>query len=201
MSFAGICSFIDCLSSVEKDMNVRMLILFDNEECGSLSSAGAESTLVSNTIQRIVSEYGNSVDNSLLARSFLISADMAHSVHPNYSDKHDECHRPKMHKGLVIKYNSNQRYATNSHSAALIKQLAKKAGVTTQDFMVRNDSPCGTTIGPILSAQLGILAADVGAPQLSMHSIREMAGTEDLEKSIKLFRTFFENGCPTVDRL
>lgn len=96
-----------------------------------------------------------------------------------------------MHKGLVIKHSSNQRYTTNARSAAVIKALAKHRNVPLQEFMVRNDSPCGTTIGPIVAAQLGLQAVDVGVAQLSMHSIREMAGAEDLDNSIRLFTGFY----------
>lgn len=108
-----------------------------------------------------------------------------------------------MHKGIVLKYNSNQRYTTNSRSAAYIKTLATKHSIPIQEFMVRNDSPCGSTIGPIVSAQLGLQAVDVGAPQLSMHSIREMAGVEDVENSIRLFRAFYESspGISTIRTL
>lgn len=126
--------------------------------------------------------------HQMIAKSMLVSADMAHAVHPNYSDKHDECHRPEMHGGVVIKYNSNQRYATSSRTAAIIKSLAKRNSIPIQEFMVRNDSPCGSTIGPIVSARLGIMTIDVGLPQLSMHSIREMAGTKDVDLGIRLLK-------------
>ena len=91
-----------------------------------------------------------------LSKSFFISADMAHSIHPNYSDKHEENHRPIINKGLVLKENANQRYATTSQTITVVRELAKIAQVTLQDFVVRNDSPCGSTIGPMLSAKLGI---------------------------------------------
>ena len=126
--------------------------------------------------------------HEMLANSMLVSADMAHAVHPNYSDKHDECHRPEMHAGIVIKYNSNQRYATSSRSAAIIKAIAHTHSIPVQEFMVRNDSPCGSTIGPIVSAKLGVMTIDVGLPQLSMHSIREMAGTRDVDLGVRLLK-------------
>lgn len=103
-----------------------------------------------------------------------------------------------MHEGIVIKYNSNQRYATSSKSAAFLKMIAKKAGVPYQEFMVRNDSPCGSTIGPIVSAQMGLQTVDVGAPQLSMHSIREMAGVGDVDNCINLFVEFYQGDGPNV---
>jgi aspartyl aminopeptidase len=130
--------------------------------------------------------------HELLARSFVISADMAHAVHPNYSDNHDECHRPQINQGVVIKYNSNLRYSTTSRSSAVIKILGANVGVPIQEFMVRNDSPCGTTIGPIVSARLGLQAVDIGLAQLGMHSIRETAGVADIEHGIKLLKGFFE---------
>lgn len=190
-----------------------MIVLYDNEEVGSLSANGAESTLISSCVTSIMKSFSASNEmGTLLSRSFLVSADMAHAVHPNYPynrlcsrstndriifwlyrEKHDECHRPMMQKGIVIKYNSNQRYTSNSRSAAFIKSLAMGANIPFQEFMVRNDSPCGSTIGPIVSAQLGIQAVDVGAPQLSMHSIREMAGTADVDNSIRLFVEVFQS--------
>ena len=218
MSFCGLKAMIDCASSIEKDLNIRMLALFDNEEVGSESAAGAESTLVGSTITRVLGAFNADVNiTDYYITSFLDSIGCCISkkfpsqcrygtcsssqlfVHHlailanTHRDKHDECHRPAMHKGIVLKYNSNQRYCTNSRSAAFIKQLAAKAGIPLQEFMVRNDSPCGSTIGPILSAQLGLQAVDVGAPQLSMHSIREMAGVEDIANSINLFSAFYEN--------
>jgi aspartyl aminopeptidase len=113
---------------------------------------------------------------------------MAHSIHPNYSEKHEDNHRPLMNKGLVLKENANQRYATTSQTITITRELAKIAQVPLQDFVVRNDSPCGSTIGPMLSAKLGIKTIDVGNPQLSMHSIREQCGADDSEHAIKLFK-------------
>lgn len=127
-----------------------------------------------------------------LIKSFLISADMAHSVHPNYSAKYESHHRPEMNKGTVIKINANARYATNSPGIVLIQECARHAGVPLQLFVVRNDSSCGSTIGPMLSAQMGMRTLDLGNAQLSMHSIRETGGVKDVENAVRLFKSFYE---------
>lgn len=171
-----------------------MAILFDHEEVGSQSAHGADSNIVHVIMRRLIHALASGQSDALarmISRSLLVSADMAHAVHPNYGEKHEECHRPRMHKGLVIKHNSNQRYATTARTAAIVKALARREKIPVQEFMVRNDSPCGSTIGPILSAKLGIPAVDVGVAQLSMHSIREMAGTEDVDNSVALFTALF----------
>ena len=107
-----------------------------------------------------------------LRKSLVVSADMAHAVHPNYAGKHDATMAPKINGGLVIKYNANQRYATTAISATLFREVAKRAGLPVQEFTVRSDSGCGSTIGPIIATLSGILTVDVGTPQFSMHSIR-----------------------------
>jgi aspartyl aminopeptidase len=107
-----------------------------------------------------------------MQRSYLISADMAHGIHPNYSDKHQANHQVEVNKGVVIKTNFNQRYITDLVSTSIMRILAEKANVPIQDFIVKNDSPCGSTIGPILSSGTGMKAIDIGVPMLGMHSIR-----------------------------
>ena len=124
------------------------------------------------------------------ARSFFISADMAHAVHPNYADKHESKHAPAINAGIVIKHNCNLRYATSSLSAALLRALAAKHNIPVQDFVVRQDSPCGSTIGPMVSAK-GVRVVDVGSPQLSMHSIREMCGVNDVDYAVSLFMAYY----------
>ncbi|CAC9510209.1 aspartyl aminopeptidase [Leishmania donovani] len=177
--------------SLENDTMMRMVCLFDHEECGSSSSQGAAGSLVPDVIEHIVSN--KTLRATLVANSFLLSVDGAHGCHPNYADKHENAHRPALHGGPVIKYNANVRYATNGLTAAVVKDMAKKADIPIQEFVVRNDSPCGSTIGPILSSLSGIKTADIGNPMISMHSIREMCGTVDVYYLTKLIESFFVN--------
>ena len=116
---------------------------------------------------------------------------MAHSVNPNYTAMYETDHKPEMNKGTVVKINANARYATNSPGIVLVEESARRAKVPLQLFVVRNDSSCGSTIGPMLSAALGVRTLDLGNPQLSMHSIRETGGIYDVDHAIKLFKSFF----------
>lgn len=117
--------------------------------------------------------------NRTIQKSFLISADMAHAVHPNYSDKHHPTHLAEINKGIVLKINHNQKYATDIVSGSLLKIVASKRSVPIQEFVVKNDSPCGSTIGPIIASKTGIKTCDLGAPMWGMHSIRETCGILD----------------------
>ncbi|KYQ93739.1 aspartyl aminopeptidase [Tieghemostelium lacteum] len=204
MSFCAIKGLIDATNNAEalaQEENVIATILFDHEEVGSSSPQGACSPLTVDTINRVNQSFLQSSDRQrditsvvdLSTRnSFLISADMAHAVHPNYSANHDPNHRPAMNKGPVIKYNANLRYATNNATSFVILEICKNNGIPVQEFLVKNDSPCGSTIGPIISGGYGIRTVDLGNPQLSMHSIRETTGTADITHGKNLIQKFFE---------
>ena len=196
------CSLQALISSLEDELeeetNIRMIALYDNEEVGSESAQGAGSMLTENIMRRICIDLNSSFEQSI-ANSFLISADQAHAVHPNYAQKHEKNHCPALHGGPVIKFNAGQRYATTAVTASLLRIIASNCNIPLQDVVVRNDSTCGSTIGPIISAKLGIRTLDIGGPQLAMHSIREMCCTSSVEQCLVLFKEFFQK-FPEVDR-
>lgn len=154
-----------------------LFIATDHEEVGSASACGAQGPFLKSVLERITNNAEQLTQ--IISRSSMISCDNAHGIHPNYADKHDQNHGPILNKGIVIKINNNQRYATNSISSAKFKQVCEKAGVPSQTFVVRSDMGCGSTIGPITASELGIETLDIGAPQWAMHSIRETAGVKD----------------------
>jgi aspartyl aminopeptidase len=222
MSFCAVRGLIASLEgskSFESDPSVRLIALFDHEEIGSRTAQGADSNLLPSILRRLSTVEISSdtpkdgtAFEEMLEKSFLVSADMAHSVHPNYGAKHEALHRPEMNRGVVIKVNANARYATNAPGIVLLQEAARRArpaatyaclaaddkggareGVPLQLFVVRNDSSCGSTIGPMLSAKLGVRTIDVGSPQLSMHSIRETGGAYDVEHAVNLFESLFEH--------
>jgi len=182
--------------------SVAFVALFDHEEVGSLSATGAQGPLLRDALLRVPAALNVSLDETpssfdvaaaaFRARSFLISADMAHAQHPNYADRHDPEHAPKLGRGLVIKHNANQRYATNDLGATFLRRCAERANLAPpQEFAVKADCGCGSTIGPISAANLGVRTLDVGAPQLSMHSIREIMHVDDLHHTMSLFQAAF----------
>ncbi|SMN18111.1 similar to Saccharomyces cerevisiae YHR113W APE4 Cytoplasmic aspartyl aminopeptidase that may also function in the vacuole [Maudiozyma saulgeensis] len=188
---------------IEKEKGIRLFGSFDHEEIGSSSAQGADSNFLPNIMERLCSLKADNTDiespltKSLIlessAKSFFLSSDVAHAVHPNYATKHESKHKPIIGSGPVLKINANQRYMTNSPGIVLIKKMADTAKVPLQLFVAANDSPCGSTIGPILASKTGIRTLDLGNPILSMHSIRETGGAADLGYQIKLFQEFFKS--------
>mmetsp|Transcript_10406 Transcript_10406/g.11855 ORF Transcript_10406/g.11855 Transcript_10406/m.11855 type:complete len:476 (+) Transcript_10406:80-1507(+) len=189
--FCGIKALVEADETLQDDDMVRIVGLFDHEEVGSESAQGAGGTLITDIVDRFHAE-APQTRAAAVSNSFLFSVDCAHAAHPNYMDKHEDNHRPHLHLGPAIKYNANTRYATNGMTAAVVRALGAESGVPLQPFCVKNDSPCGTTIGPILSTLSGIAAVDIGAPMWSMHSVRETCGTVDLFYLTKLLRAFFD---------
>ena len=183
----------------QKDINI--IAMFDHEEVGSSSFVGADSEYLRSLMTRIT--IGLKIQNEetfqrMLRRSFLLSCDMAHGVHPNFSGIHQSSHKPVINKGVVLKRNCNLRYTTDSVSGAIVRVLSEKFDVPLEDFIVRNDSRCGSTIGPMMSGQLGCLAADIGGSQLGMHSISETAGVLDFCYYLRLMRGFFDENMEDV---
>lgn len=160
---------------------IAVIVLNDHEEVGSESTTGAAGPFLEHTLEQHVASRGGVRGDLLraLASSSCVSADNAHAVHPNYSDRHDPDHGPIVNAGPVIKLNSNLRYATSSKTAAMFRRACEAAGVPHQLFVSRNNVSCGTTIGPVTATRLGIDTVDVGIPQLSMHSARELCGVSD----------------------
>jgi aspartyl aminopeptidase len=173
----------------------RVVVLYDHEEVGSRSAQGAGGTFLVDALERIEKGFKGGAPQGLqraLALSQLVSADMAHAVHPNYADKHESGHRPVIGRGPVIKVNANQSYATDSSSSGFFAAICGEREIEPQYFVTRSDLACGSTIGPITAARLGVRAVDVGNPMLSMHSCREMAGAADVAPMIGVLSGFFE---------
>ncbi|WP_174256940.1 M18 family aminopeptidase [Myxococcus xanthus] len=182
------------LSSSESREATSGVILFDHEEVGSRSAQGAASPFLRTLLERLTLAHSDGKPDAFhraIAHSFLVSADMAHAIHPNYPSLHEPKHQPHMGAGPVIKSNVNQSYATDGESWAFFTALCREAGVTPQHFVTRTDLGCGSTIGPISAGQLGIRTVDVGNPMLSMHSIREMACATDVAQMVAVLSRLF----------
>ncbi len=182
---------LTALTASESDVEVtRGIVLYDHEEVGSRSAQGAASDFLRSCLQRLSGDSAEDYHRAV-AKSFLISADMAHAIHPNYTDRHEPKHQPLLGAGPVVKINVNQSYATDGESWASFERWAREAHMSTQHFVVRSDFACGRTIGPITAAELGIRTVDVGNPMLSMHSCREVAAAADVPKMIEIMKRFF----------
>jgi aspartyl aminopeptidase len=158
-----------------------MVALFDHEEVGSESAAGAGGSFVQDVITRLAHNLDVDAEGQrcALANSFFISADMAHAWHPNFPAAYEPCHRVLVNGGPVIKTNANQRYSTGADTAARFTRYCEQAGIPVQNYSHRTDLGCGSTIGPIVASRLGIPSVDVGNPMWAMHSVRESAGVLD----------------------
>jgi aspartyl aminopeptidase len=189
---------ISCWAAVSALLNAdadlpMMIALFDHEEVGSQSSQGAGGPMLEHVLERLSVAAGSSRSDYLasLQKSHCVSADNAHAVHPNYVDRHEMNNAPFVNEGVVVKTNVSQRYATSPRSIVPIVRAASTAGVNLQTFSSRNNIACGSTIGPITATRIGIETVDIGVPQLSMHSIREMCGTKDPIDLIALLNAYF----------
>ena len=187
--YTGLMALIDDDTPPGTEKHNKLLICNDHEEVGSMSAAGAQGPFLKSVLERLCSS--DEVFTRMIAQSTMISADNAHGVHPNYADKHDKNHGPIMNDGPVIKVNANQRYATSSETGALFKHLCELADVPVQSFVVRSDMACGSTIGPITAAELGVKTVDVGVPSFAMHSVRELAGRWDAFYLYRALKVFF----------
>lgn len=178
----------------QKEKYISVYALFDNEEVGSATSQGAGSTFLANTLERLARSLGYSYDETMamIARSFMISADNAHSVHPNHPEYADPVNRPVINGGIVIKYSAAQKYATNAFSAAYFKKLCKSHDIPTQTFTNHSDNPGGSTLGNISNTVIAMPTVDIGLPQLAMHSSYETAGVKDTAYLVDAVTKFYE---------
>ena len=172
---------LESLLAASGDTNC-LLVCSDHEEVGSSTAAGAAGPFLESVLRRLNEKLQGSSNETWvrqLSSSMLVSVDNAHGIHPNFADKHDGKHGPQLNAGPVLKFNANQRYATNSDSSARFRQLCREVNVPLQAFVVRSDMGCGSTLGPLVATELGITTVDIGVPTFAMHSIRELAGSRD----------------------
>ena len=194
ISSARLDNLLSCFTGMKAlleagDQVTTMLICNDHEEVGSTSACGANGPMLKSLIERL---YPDAEDRArAISQSLLVSADNAHGIHPNYSDKHDGNHGPILNNGPVIKTNANQRYATNGITSSIFRHLCEQQNIPVQSFVSRTDLGCGSTIGPITSASIGVQTLDVGVPTFAMHSIRELAGTEDAYNLYRALTGFY----------
>lgn len=196
------CAYFSSLAMAEvrSDQNINICVAFDNEEVGSGTKQGADSTFLEDVIVRIGESLAFSKERmqQLIAEGFLISADNAHAVHPNHPEKADPTNRPYINGGVVIKSHGGQKYTTDAVSAAKLKLLCKDGQIPVQTFANRSDQAGGSTLGNISTAHVSISSVDIGMPMLAMHSAMETAGTFDNEYVARLFESFFRNGVSEI---
>ena len=189
-AYTSLCGFV----AAEGAKHINMYCVFDNEEVGSGTRQGADSTFMADVIERIADGLGANKEEmrASLASSFLVSADNAHAMHPNHPEKADAKNRPFMNEGIVIKFSANQKYTTDGVSHAIFADICKKAGVPVQYFANRSDSIGGSTLGNISGSHVSIPTVDIGLAQLAMHSSYETAGTKDAEYMAKALKAYYE---------
>jgi aspartyl aminopeptidase len=195
-SLASVHSCLSALKTSQPHQNrLNLAVFWNNEEIGSGTSHGAESPFLLNTLERILIAFGKTREQflRLLPQSLCLSVDLAHAVNPNFMEKHDPRHMPLLNKGPIIKYNAQQKYSSDAHSSSVVIQLCEKHVIPYQFFVSRNDTPSGTTIGPINAAQTGIPTVDIGSPQLSMHSAREIISAQDHLEMCRLLAAFIQD--------
>lgn len=188
-------SLITALAEENPKEYVNVCAVFDNEEVGSCTKQGADSTFLEDVLERIAENFylGKGAMRQKLAESFLISADNGHALHPNHPEKADPTNKPVLNGGIVIKYNANQKYTTDGVSAAKIKMLCESAKVPFQTYVNRSDEPGGATLGNISTAHISVNAVDVGLAQLAMHCSVETAGSEDTAYLYKMMKHYYED--------
>ncbi|MGM0376570.1 MAG: M18 family aminopeptidase [Bacteroidota bacterium] len=189
MAYAG----LQALTKSAPSSTTKMLCIFDNEEVGSQTKQGAGSPVFRNLFERILRQLDQDDEaiQQTIYRSFMVSADMAHSVHPNQPDKHDPVLHPLINQGPVIKIHANQKYTTDGDSGAVFEKICQMAGVPCQRFVNRSDMAGGSTLGNVSTSQLDIRSVDIGNPMLAMHSVRELAGVKDQEYITRAFEQFY----------
>lgn len=190
---AGLKGFLKAIDKQEILSVIPMVAFFNHEEIGSRTYTGAMSSFLSHTLKRMGRHlFKSSADHYLknLAKSFMVSADMAHGFHPAYESMYEGNHQPILNQGLVIKYNANHHYSSNAFTSAFVKEILLRHKIPYQEYIQHGEIPCGSTIGPIVSSQLSIPTVDLGNPMLAMHSIRETAGVKDHLHAIQFAEKF-----------
>ena len=181
-------------TEVQSSEYVNMLCIFDNEEVGSRTKQGADSDFLANLIDRINDNLGRSREEyyTAYANSFMISADNAHALHPAHKEKYDPVQSPKMNEGIVLKFSARQSYTTDGISAAFVRKLCEDSNIPYQVFVNHSDEPGGSTLGNISNSHVSVNTADIGLPQLAMHSAYEVAGIKDIEYLREFAKAYYQ---------
>jgi len=193
-NLTSVWSLLKGIHTGRRKEGINLIALFDNEEIGSRTKQGADSSLLTIILEKIVTGLGFAKDSLYreLTDGFLLSVDVAHGVHPNHPEKYDPTNYTALNEGIVLKIDSNQKYTFDTEAVAIVQQLCEAGGIKYQKFVNRSDMPGGMTLGPIISSWLPVKTVDIGIPLLAMHSSRELMGTKDQAYMNALIKTFFE---------